>query len=155
MVAAVVLDELKYLFQFLTLQFWKEQLLIFSDNVSSLSHPDPTVSPQQQCVLQLVQSLHNDSNPTECVIRLLVNILTAEDMKRSAVTLVQRLYGKSIRKHAFVHYEYTYVRYAVIVMCVCTYVRTYSTSIKFCSYKLCGICHFFRCDYSKIPTQMF
>jgi hypothetical protein len=90
--AAVVLDELKYLFQFLTLQFWKEQLLIFSDNVSSLSHPDPTMTPQQQCVLQLVQSLHSDSNPTEGVIRLLVNVLTAEDMKRSAVALVQRLY---------------------------------------------------------------
>jgi hypothetical protein len=95
--AAVVLDELKYLFQFMSLQFWKERLLILSDNVSSLSHPDPTMTPQQQCVLQLVQSLQTDSNPTEGVIRLLVNILTAEDMKRSAVTLVQRLY-ESYRK---------------------------------------------------------
>ena len=93
MAAAVVLDKLKYLFQFLTVQFWKEQLVIFSDNVSSLSHPDPAMTPQQQCVLQLVQNLQSDSNPTEGVIRLLVNVLTAEDMKHSAVTLVQRLYG--------------------------------------------------------------
>ena len=74
--------------------FWKEQLLWFSPDVSSLTMPTMDIDQRRIYISQLVDSMFAMENVNDGVIDFLVHVVLDEDTRRSAVGLVSKLHGE-------------------------------------------------------------
>ena len=91
-VAASILEEIQMSYSFMSKPFWKEQLLKFSPDVSSLTTPTLDIDQRRIYISQLVDSMFAMENVNDGVIDFLIHVVLDEDMRRSAMGLVSKLH---------------------------------------------------------------